>query len=144
MENTRSDLVRRLFEAFFAGDRATVDALLSPDYRFSSIDDPGIDKAAYFERCWPNHERLRDVELTTVIESGDDVFVRYAATPPRRAALPQHGAHPRRRRRDHPERGVLRAAGRGLRRLTGRTGASRRRPGLGSPHGHRCQPGRAA
>ena len=82
MENTRSDLVRRLFEAFFAGDRATVDALLSPDYRFSSIDDPGIDKAAYFERCWPNHERLRDVELKTVIESGDDVFVRYAATPP--------------------------------------------------------------
>ena len=79
MDGTGADLVRRYFAAFYGGDRDMVDSLLADDFRFSSPDDPLLDKAGFFERCWPNRERLTDIDLDTVVDRGGELFVRYGA-----------------------------------------------------------------
>ena len=73
------DTVRRLFAAYPARDRDTVEALLAADFTFTSPLDDCIDLAAYFDRCWPNSETLRTFTLETVCAEGDVVFVRYLA-----------------------------------------------------------------
>ena len=50
---TRAELARQLYEAFAAGDRDQVERILTDDFRFSSPLDPDLDRAGYFERCWP-------------------------------------------------------------------------------------------
>jgi ketosteroid isomerase-like protein len=77
--HTASEIVRHYFSVFQAQDRATAESLLSDDFTFSSPRDDHIDKAQYFERCWPNAHRLRHFVLEQVIADGDDVFVRYTA-----------------------------------------------------------------
>ncbi|WP_157020302.1 hypothetical protein [Mesorhizobium xinjiangense] len=39
--------------------------------------DDAIDRAAYFDRCWPNREIIREHVLEKVVEDGDDVIVLY-------------------------------------------------------------------
>src|SRR5204862_279744 len=50
---------RALYEAFAAGDRDAVDAMLADDYTFSSGPDPLLDRAGFFERCWPRQTTTR-------------------------------------------------------------------------------------
>ena len=57
----RLQLVRDCYRAYETGDRALVDGLLSADYTFFAPPDPGIDRAGYFERCWPNAGSVRGV-----------------------------------------------------------------------------------
>jgi ketosteroid isomerase-like protein len=71
------DLVRRCYEVFQARDRQAMDALLCDDFTFSSPDDPALDKAGYFERCWPNGEHHRTFEIEKLFDRGDEAFVRY-------------------------------------------------------------------
>lgn len=40
----------------------------------------GIDRARYFERCWPNAERIGSYEFRRLVENGDEVVVTYDAT----------------------------------------------------------------
>jgi ketosteroid isomerase-like protein len=75
--STNAEIVRQLFDAFQARDREGFEALMSDDFRFSSPHDPDLDKAGYFERCWPNMEHMRRQALDRVVEAGDEVFVRY-------------------------------------------------------------------
>src|SRR5690606_32392408 len=42
----------------------------------SPLDDH-IDRAAYFDRCWPNSEKIRAFTVETLSEAGTEVFVRY-------------------------------------------------------------------
>lgn len=44
---------RRYFGAFQTADHAAMEALLSPGFTFTSPFDDAIDRAAWFERCWP-------------------------------------------------------------------------------------------
>ncbi len=75
---SNSDLARACYRAFETKDRAAIEAILAPDFHFSSPRDDHIDRAAYFERCWPNADRLKAFDLEQVVETGDEVFVRYA------------------------------------------------------------------
>jgi ketosteroid isomerase-like protein len=54
---------------------------LSDDFTFYPAD-VGIDRAKYFERCWPNHERIESFEFKRLIEAGDEVVVTYESTKP--------------------------------------------------------------
>src|SRR3954453_20780559 len=74
-----SDLVRRLYEVFFTGERAQMEALLADDFTFTSPNDDHIDKAEYFIRCWPHRDKLRGFVIETLIVEGDAAFVRYSA-----------------------------------------------------------------
>lgn len=71
--------VRALFTAFMSGDRQRAEALLSDDFTFTSPYDDAIDKAAYFERCWPNSKHLKEQSIERVAVDADAVFVLYRA-----------------------------------------------------------------
>jgi ketosteroid isomerase-like protein len=76
----RIALARSSYEAYATGDRSVLEDLLADDFVFYSPPDPGIDRAAYFERCWPNHENHHAFEYERLEEIGDgEVLVSYAA-----------------------------------------------------------------
>src|SRR5438876_6720026 len=50
---TKSDLIRKYFAAYRTKDRKVLEDGLAEDFTFTSPYDDAIDKAAYFERCWP-------------------------------------------------------------------------------------------
>src|ERR1700693_855400 len=76
----RRKLARKCYEAYESGDRRVVEELLSDDFTFSSPADVGIDRARYFERCWPNAASIKAFEFTRLIEAGDEVIVTYEST----------------------------------------------------------------
>src|SRR5450432_1243016 len=78
-ETNVAEVVRRFYAAFFDKDRPAAAALLSEGFTFSSPRDDHIDQAQYFERCWPNSDRLDDFSEEKLSVLGDEVFLRYTA-----------------------------------------------------------------
>ena len=76
----RLKLARDCYGAYESGDRRVVEELLSDDFTFYSPADVGIDRATYFERCWPNSGQIKAFEFTRLVEAGDEVVVTYEAT----------------------------------------------------------------
>jgi len=76
----REALVRRCFAAYETGDRTVLEERLTGDFRFYSPPDPGIDRAQYFERCWPNAELIERFEFKRLVDAGDEVIVTYEST----------------------------------------------------------------
>jgi ketosteroid isomerase-like protein len=73
-------LVRDSYRAFETADRALIERILAADLVFSAPPDVGIDRARYFERCWPNAGRVASFEFVRLAEVGDEVLVTYEAT----------------------------------------------------------------
>jgi ketosteroid isomerase-like protein len=71
--------VRALFQAFLSGNRDRAETLLSDDFTFTSQYDDAIDKATYFERCWPNRSHLTEHHIERIIADADAAFVLYYA-----------------------------------------------------------------
>jgi ketosteroid isomerase-like protein len=78
--DSRLDVARACYEAYVSGDRDVVERLLADQIAFFSPADPGIDRATYFERCWPNSERIKAFEFKRLEEVRDEVLVTYEAT----------------------------------------------------------------
>jgi ketosteroid isomerase-like protein len=76
----RVDAARDCYDAYASGDRGVVERLLAEDFTFSAPPDVGIDRATYFERCWPNAGTIAGYEYERLFERGDEVFVTYIAT----------------------------------------------------------------
>ena len=74
---SKSDIVRGLFAAYGSKNREIVEGLLTDDFTFTSPYDDAIDKTAYFERCWPNSERIRTHVIEKICEDGNEAFVLY-------------------------------------------------------------------
>jgi hypothetical protein len=51
--------------------------VLADDFTFSSPPDPHLDRAGYFERCWPNSRLIKSFQFRKVIEEDGEVFVTY-------------------------------------------------------------------
>jgi hypothetical protein len=77
---------QNMYEAFAAGDRQAVEQALSADFRFSSPLDPDLDRAGYFERCWPGAGRGQRFSFLRLLESDDEVIVTYKLIKPDGAA----------------------------------------------------------
>jgi ketosteroid isomerase-like protein len=78
MQETRlTNVVRAYFGAYESENREAVEALLADDFRFTSPYDDAIDKATYFERCWPNREPSRDQRIERIVVDGEKAFVTY-------------------------------------------------------------------
>jgi hypothetical protein len=75
----RIDLARACYAAYEHGDRPAMEDLVGDGFRFWSPVDEGIDRAAYFERCWPNHEHLAAFRFVRLVADGDAVVVTYEA-----------------------------------------------------------------
>jgi ketosteroid isomerase-like protein len=73
-------LAREAYDAYVTGERGVIDRLLSDELTFYSPADIGIDRVAYFERCWPNAKLVVGYEFKRLIELGDEVLVTYEAT----------------------------------------------------------------
>jgi ketosteroid isomerase-like protein len=73
----RLKLARDCYGAYESGDRRVLEQLLTDDFKFSSPADVGIDRATYFERCWPNAELIEAFEFKRLVEAGDEVVVTY-------------------------------------------------------------------
>src|SRR3954453_8403041 len=76
----RVELVRSCYRAYESGNPQALERILAEDFTFYSPPDPGIDRATYFERCWPNAELIESFDFKRMIESGDEVIVTYEST----------------------------------------------------------------
>jgi ketosteroid isomerase-like protein len=76
----RTDLARDVFQAFAAGDRERIESLLAANLRFHAPPDPDLDRAGYFERCWPGSGSGTTFDFARIIEAADEVVVTYNAT----------------------------------------------------------------
>ncbi|MDQ0470291.1 nuclear transport factor 2 family protein [Labrys wisconsinensis] len=71
-------LVRRCFDSYRTADRSAIEALLHPDFTFTSPRDDHIGRDAYFERCWPAAGTFAVQDLKTVVPDGSGgCFVLY-------------------------------------------------------------------
>lgn len=76
-ENATETVVRQSFAAFGARDRALIERTIAPDFHFTSPYDSRIDRETYFERCWANADKIRDIVIERLFARGDEAFVRY-------------------------------------------------------------------
>lgn len=74
-----ADLVRACYAAYENKDRAALENLLSDDFTFTSPVDNHINRARYFERCWPNSQHLSSFDIKDHMVEGNNVCVRYEA-----------------------------------------------------------------
>jgi len=79
---SRTELAKGVYEAFAAGDRDAIEGLLAEDFEFHAPPDPHLDRAGYFERCWPHAGGGQAFEFVRLIEAGDEVVVTYESTRP--------------------------------------------------------------
>jgi ketosteroid isomerase-like protein len=77
MSNDPVAIARASYEAYVAKDRATIEALIAPDFHFTSPLDNRLDRATYFERCWPNSRTIEDFQFVHLLPDGERVFVTY-------------------------------------------------------------------
>ncbi len=76
----KSDMIQSLFAAYRSKQRKVVEDLLADDFTFTSPYDDAIDKATYFERCWPNSNLIKMHVIERIREEGDEAFVLYKCT----------------------------------------------------------------
>ncbi|HEV2513006.1 nuclear transport factor 2 family protein [Bosea sp. (in: a-proteobacteria)] len=77
MPDDASDIAHACYQAYVDKDRAALEALIAEDFHFSSPLDNRLDRETYFERCWPNSERIRACTFKHLIALGETVFVSY-------------------------------------------------------------------
>jgi len=78
MSEAAMTTVRRFFECYLTQNRGTAEELAAADLTFTSPQDDHIDRATYFEKCFPTADRVRSQELLRVTAATDeDVFVMY-------------------------------------------------------------------
>ena len=66
----RLQAARDSYRAYETEDRGLIEGLLSDDFVFYSPPDPGIDRAKYFEVCWPNAGNAIAVTINSPTKKG--------------------------------------------------------------------------
>ncbi|MEU6732042.1 nuclear transport factor 2 family protein [Streptomyces physcomitrii] len=75
---SHTEVVRAVLESYLAQDRARAEQLIAPDYVFTSPQDDHIDRAAFFDRCFPTADRFRSQHILRLVPaSEDEVFLLY-------------------------------------------------------------------
>ena len=75
MPPPNADTVRAFFRSFLAQDRAAAERLVAGEFVFTSPQDDHIDRAAFFERCFPTAGHFVSHELLAVVPTdGDDEY----------------------------------------------------------------------
>ncbi|MGF1628789.1 MAG: nuclear transport factor 2 family protein [Kiloniellaceae bacterium] len=75
-----ADLVRRYFGAYLSKQKEVLEVLLSEDFAFRCPLGNDIDRATYFQECWPGSAKIRAVDFESILTDGDEAMVRYVAT----------------------------------------------------------------
>ena len=74
---TVEKVVRACYQAYADKDRAAIEALIAPEFSFTSPFDNRIDRQRYFEICWPNSEHQRAIHIHRLFVQGNEAFVLY-------------------------------------------------------------------
>jgi ketosteroid isomerase-like protein len=77
MPDDPADIARASYAAYTNVDRAAFEDLMAPDFRFTSPLDFELDKAGYFDRCWPPRAPRPAPDFVRLVNVGDTVFVTY-------------------------------------------------------------------
>ncbi|MDB5874942.1 MAG: ketosteroid isomerase-like protein [Ramlibacter sp.] len=78
MQDTKlSNIVRAYFGAYESENREVAETLLADNFTFTSPNDDAIDRATFFERCWPHSDAARDQQIEKIVVEGDKAFVTY-------------------------------------------------------------------
>jgi ketosteroid isomerase-like protein len=77
MPNDAVAVARAGYDAYVTKDRAAIEALIAGDFHFTSPLDNRLDRATYFERCWPNSESTEGFDFIHLVADGERVFVTY-------------------------------------------------------------------
>jgi ketosteroid isomerase-like protein len=72
---------RAIYQAYLDQDRDPIEGLIGEPFSFTSPYDDHIDRATYFERCWANAARIKDMRIRRLQADGDEVFVLYEVDP---------------------------------------------------------------
>ena len=80
MPSDRTELAKATYRAYETGDRDLIEGLVGDEFTFSAPPDPLLDRAGYFERCWPGAGHLERFEFVRLLEDGDEAIVTYEAT----------------------------------------------------------------
>jgi ketosteroid isomerase-like protein len=70
-------IARASYTAYVTKDRAAIEKLIADDFHFTSPLDNRIDRATYFERCWPNSASIEGFAFIHLVPDRDRVFVTY-------------------------------------------------------------------
>ena len=83
MQDTKlTDVVRAYSGAYESEDRAIAESMLADDLSFTSPNEDAIDKATYFERCWPDRDPSHRQRIENIVVAGDQAFVTYRCSTP--------------------------------------------------------------
>jgi ketosteroid isomerase-like protein len=77
MADHNVSIVEAAFRYYLAQDRESASALYADDFSFTSPQDDHIDKAAFFERCFPTASRAGDQRLLHVTSADEDLVFLY-------------------------------------------------------------------
>ena len=77
MRNSPVEIARASYLAYVSKDRAAIEALIADDFHFTSPLDNRLDRATYFERCWPNSQMIEGFDFIHTVLDGERVFVTY-------------------------------------------------------------------
>jgi ketosteroid isomerase-like protein len=70
-------VVRAQFEAFRNRRREDSEALLAPDFTFTSPYDDAIDRDAFFARCWPPGDHFAEFRVERIAADLEGAFITY-------------------------------------------------------------------
>jgi SnoaL-like domain len=73
----RAQIACESYLAFARADRTFFEERLSEGFTFSSPPDPHLDRAGWFERCWPGAGGGQVFEFVRVVEADEEVIVTY-------------------------------------------------------------------
>ena len=76
----KAEIIRDLFAAYLADDRAAIEAAFADDFSFTSPLDDAIGKAAYFARCWRSSDWIAAHDIEHIAVHGDVAFATYRCT----------------------------------------------------------------
>lgn len=74
---SRTQIVRDIYHAFASGERQLMERAFADEFSFSSPLDIGLDRAGYFDRCWPGAGQGQEFNFVRIVESGNEVVVTY-------------------------------------------------------------------
>lgn len=80
MSNVEDNTIRIIcdfFSAFIEHDKELAETLLSEDFTFTSQYDDHINKETYFEKCWPNRNKIKHQEIEKIIAEDNEAFILY-------------------------------------------------------------------
>jgi hypothetical protein len=80
MSDSPLAIVRACMQAYVDKDRVAIEKLLDPDYHFTSPMDNALDRATYFEICWPNSTVMARFNYIHEVEYADRALIVYEAT----------------------------------------------------------------